>query len=111
LQLRTAVNVQKTISSNYWNSDNSRTVSCSNYWNLTSETRNPYNRNRKQLQNLTLSQLLKKSFKTHSSIERTLLHITEKQLSLLRSTNELWGSRAIKTAQLTLIFVGNGPHI
>jgi len=109
LQLRTTANLQKAIGSNYWNSNNYRTVSCSNYWNLTCKTRNLCNRNRKQLQNL--SPLLKKNvFKTHSSIEKTCLHITEHQLPLLRSKNELWELRAIKTAQLTLIFVGNGPH-
>jgi len=34
MQLRTTVNLQNTNSSNYWNSNNYRTVSCSNYWNL-----------------------------------------------------------------------------
>jgi len=42
--------------------------------------------------------------------EKTSPHITEKQLPLLRLKDELWGLRVTKTAKLTLIFVGNGPH-
>jgi len=32
LQLRTKINLQKTSSSNRWNSNNYRTVFCINYW-------------------------------------------------------------------------------
>jgi len=43
------LNFRKTSSSNCWNSNNYPTIFCSNYWNLTSQTRNVYNSNRKQL--------------------------------------------------------------
>ena len=42
-------------------------------------------------------------YKTHCSIEKTWLHITEKQLPMKERI-----LRTLKTAQLTLIFVGSG---
>jgi len=43
--------------------------------------------------------------------KKTRLHITEKQWRLLRLQNELWELRALKTAQLPLVFVGIGAHV
>jgi len=50
LQIQTKVNLHK--KSNCWNSNNYRTVSCRNYWNLACQIRNACNWNKKQLQNL-----------------------------------------------------------
>jgi len=66
--LRIKVDLRKTRSSNPWNSNDYRTVFCCKYWNLTT-----YNRNRKQLQNVSLHYL-----KITAAVEKSRLHTTEK---------------------------------
>jgi len=89
-KLRSKLNPQKTSGSNYWNRNNYRTISCSNYYNLTCQVRYAYNWNRKLLQNSTIFALT-----TVAVVEKPRPHI-DKQWPLLRFQNEFRWIRMLK---------------